>query len=362
MSDSRPSERASLKEVYRLYTNDFRREELGRLPEETREAYRLFTSELDRRQWSEMRPVDRAMAILRSFFLGLTLRMSPLRRFLYLLALLSFVGGLLGSLLYLWISFGLLNFVLILEIADKLTLKGDLQIAKEIQTGLLPSGTFQLGNRVEVHARSTPANTVGGDYFDFLKLPQDWVGIAVGDVSGKGIPAALLMAYLQASFRALSSVPEFSMTRLMERVNDHIFRNTPSNRLITFFFCALDETVNSLSFCNAGHNPPILFHGDGSCQRLEEGGLPLGIREGAAYPCGTVPVRPGDTLLLYTDGITEAANSRGEEYGERRLQHVVADRVGERPEQLANAVMSSVMQFVGNSRYRDDLTLVIVRF
>ncbi len=355
------AELASLKEVCRLYTNDFSSEELGRLPGETRDAYRLFTSQLDRRRWHEMKPGERGVAIFKSFFLGLTLRMSPLRRFLYLLALVTFAGGFFHW-SYLLASFLLLNFVLILEIADKLFLKGDLQIAREIQTGLLPTGQFRLGDTIEVHASSTPANTVGGDYFDFLRLGEHRTGIAVGDVSGKGIPAALLMAYLQASFRALSSVQEFDLSELMSRVNEHIFKNTPSNRLITLFYCILDRERGSLHYCNAGHNHPLWFNRDGEVYSLQAGGLPLGIQPEARYECGDIQVRPGETLVLYTDGITEAANTSGEEFGEQRLQGVLRSHLHQPPVALADNLMRSIRSFVGSNRYQDDLTLVIVRF
>ncbi len=357
-----PTEFESLKEIYRLYAHDFRTDELGRLPEETLDAYRLFTADLDRRRWEEMTAGERLIATVRSFFLGLTLRMSPLRRLMFLLALAAFPAGFVFHWVYLVASFLLLNFVLILEMADKLLLKGDLQIAREIQTGLLPSGSFLLADRIQVHARSTPANTVGGDYFDFLKLSDTSTGVAVGDVSGKGIPAALLMAYLQASFRALTTVPEYRLEQLVARVNEHIYRNTPSNRLITFFYCVLDHGTGSLRFCNAGHNHPLLFRSDGTLVKLKEGGLPLGIQPDAPYECGSLDVQPGETLVLYTDGITEAANAAGDEFGEQRLEVVLRRHLAEPPERLADRLMDSIREFVGNSRFRDDLTLVVLRF
>jgi sigma-B regulation protein RsbU (phosphoserine phosphatase) len=233
----------------------------------------------------------------------------------------------------------------------------ELDKAREIQEGLLPKKIPQVRG-LEIAGAWQPASVVGGDYFDVLKFSERKIGVCIGDVVGKGISAALLMANLQASFRAFAS-EEISPGTLVRKLNDVIFNNIAPDKFVTFCYCTIDTTAKTLTFSSAGHWPPILFHRSGEGVPLTAGGPPLGIFPNRDYEDVGLPLESGDRLVLYTDGLTEAMDSNQQEFGERRLVELVSRLVALSASELLAAIQKEVVSFC-NGSFHDDFTLVVV--
>jgi sigma-B regulation protein RsbU (phosphoserine phosphatase) len=229
--------------------------------------------------------------------------------------------------------------------------------AREIQEGLLPKKIPQVRG-LEVAGAWQPASVVGGDYYDVLRFSDTKIGICIGDVVGKGISAALLMANLQASFRAFAS-EEISPGTLVGKLNDVVANNIAEDKFVTFCYCAIDTTENTLTYASAGHWPPILFHKSGEGVSLREGGAPLGIFPNRNYEDTGLPLDSGDRLVLYTDGLTEAMDSAEQEFGERRLVELVSRNIALSAAELLAAIRKEVVVFC-NGNFHDDFTLVVV--
>jgi sigma-B regulation protein RsbU (phosphoserine phosphatase) len=229
--------------------------------------------------------------------------------------------------------------------------------AREIQEGLLPKKIPQVRG-LEVAGAWQPASVVGGDYFDVLKFSDSKIGICIGDVVGKGISAALLMANLQASFRAFAS-EEISPGTLVGKLNDVVANNIAADKFVTFCYCTIDTTENRLTYASAGHWPPILFHKSGRGVLLREGGAPLGIFPNRNYEDVGLPLDSGDRLVLYTDGLTEAMDSDEQEFGEPRLVEMVRRNIGLSAAELLAVIRKEVVDFC-NGNFHDDFTLVVV--
>jgi len=233
----------------------------------------------------------------------------------------------------------------------------ELNKAREIQEGLLPKKIPQVRG-LEVAGTWAPASIVGGDYFDVLKFNERRIGICIGDVAGKGISAALLMANLQASFRALAS-EAISPGTLMGKLNEVISSNIAPDKFITFCYCTIDTTDNRLTYASAGHWPPILFQRSGEAVPLKEGGAPLGIFPDRNYEDTGLRLDSGDRLVIYTDGLTEAMNSDGQEFGERRLVELGRRNIALSAAELLATIKKEVVSFC-NGIFQDDFTLVVV--
>ncbi|MGB7493579.1 MAG: PP2C family protein-serine/threonine phosphatase [Candidatus Acidiferrum sp.] len=203
-----------------------------------------------------------------------------------------------------------------------------------------------------------PARVVGGDYFDVLKFSESKIGVCIGDVVGKGISAALLMANLQASFRAFAS-EEVSPGTLVGKLNEVISSNIAADKFITFCYCMIDTTDNRLTYASAGHCLPILFHKSGEAVPLQEGGTPLAVFPDRKYKDAGLQLEPGDRLVLYTDGLTEAMNSDEQEFGERRLVELGSRNIALSASELLAAIKKEVVSFC-NGSFQDDFTLVVV--
>jgi sigma-B regulation protein RsbU (phosphoserine phosphatase) len=245
------------------------------------------------------------------------------------------------------------------EVGDTRSKQQDQELAKarEIQEGLLPKKIPQ-ARGLEVAGAWQPASTVGGDYFDVLKFGERKIGVCIGDVVGKGISAALLMANLQASFRAFAS-EEVSPGSLVGRLNEVLLNNIAPDKFVTFWYCTIDTNENRLTYANAGHWPPILFHKSGEGVPLREGGTPLGIFPDWNYEDGGLPLASGDRLVLYTDGLTEAMNSNEQEFGEQRLVELVSRNIALSASELLAAIRKEVVNFC-NGVFQDDFTMVVV--
>jgi len=245
------------------------------------------------------------------------------------------------------------------EQAERIHAK-ELAQAAEIQRSLLPVTAPSVAG-LDLAGYNAACRTVGGDYYDFLPYPDGRVGLLVGDVAGKGMPAALLMSSLQARVQVLFDDPK-DLAALVTRLNRIISSNCPSNRFITFFIGVLDPKTGELTYVNAGHNPPLVAHADGSVEKLEGTGLILGILPIAAYKQAVCRLDPGDALLLFSDGVTEAVRPNSdEEFGEERLARVLAGLREQSADSIIQCVNQGVDDFTGGAPPADDLTLVVAK-
>jgi sigma-B regulation protein RsbU (phosphoserine phosphatase) len=261
--------------------------------------------------------------------------------------------------LWLLAGFALVNLLVLLEVADRLSLKDDLEIAREIQQSMLPRTAYQAPG-VEAFGMTRPANTVGGDFYDIMRLPDDRVLLALGDVAGKGSPAALLMALLLAMMRTLVDLG-LEGADLVARLNLQIAKHAPKSRFITLFVAILDPATGMLSYVNAGQNPPLVRRSNGSYERLTSGGMALGMFAAAAYTTGTVSLALGDVLVMYSDGITEAEDPAERPFDEVGVQGVVDGNDWASPKELGWAVFAAVDAHGQERRLVDDLTILVAR-
>jgi sigma-B regulation protein RsbU (phosphoserine phosphatase) len=245
-------------------------------------------------------------------------------------------------------------------VADRLSLKGDLEVAREIQQAMLPSGTFRAAG-VTVSGTSRPANTVGGDFYDVLPLPDGRLAVALGDVAGKGSPAALLMALLLAMLRTLVD-ERLEPAALIDRLNVQICRHSPPSRFITLFYGVLDPSSGTLTYVNAGQNPPLVGRASGAYyERLGSTGVALGMFDGSKYESRTIQMAPDELLVLYSDGITEAEDPGGRAFEESGLEQALNAGPRDDPEALGAAVLRAVEHHAHDSRLADDLTILILK-
>jgi sigma-B regulation protein RsbU (phosphoserine phosphatase) len=243
-------------------------------------------------------------------------------------------------------------------------LESELETARKIQEKLLPHEMPQLAG-FEIAGTSIPSKQVGGDYFDFLDMGEGKLGIAIADVSGKGIPAALLMANLQASLHAQTFETE-KLADVTARINNLLVRSTDSNMFVTFFYGLLNRGKTTFISTNAGHNPPLLLRHDQTIEYLAKGGLVLGFLPDQKYEQQTTTLHPGDILVLYTDGITEARNPEEETvekklFGEDRLVQVVKENISLSAREIQSAILRSVTAHTKNTPQGDDITLVVIK-
>lgn len=245
------------------------------------------------------------------------------------------------------------------EAAERLHAK-ELAQAAEIQRSLLPVKAPDVPG-VDLAGYNAACRTVGGDYYDFLTYPDGRVGILVGDVAGKGMPASLLMSSLQARVQVLFDDPT-NLAALVTRLNRIISSNCPSNRFITFFIGVLDPQTGELTYVNAGHNPPLVAHADGSVEKLEGTGLILGILPVAVYQEKVCHLDPGDVVLLFSDGVTEPVRpGTDEEFGEDRLARILTGLRDQSAESIINSVNQKLEEFTEGAPPPDDITLVVAK-
>lgn len=257
------------------------------------------------------------------------------------------------------IAIALENIDLYEQKLEKQYIEKEISLAREIQKMLLPYH-IPGGKSFEISAMNIPSKEVGGDYYDFIQLDENHIGIAIGDISGKGIPGALLMSNLQATLRASAwQFPQPSL--VMSKINNQIARTTSSEKFATFFYGILDSTTLTFTFTNAGHNYPIYKKQNGQYCHLTAGGLVIGVFPEYNYEETMIHLDPGDTLVFYTDGITEALNPQTEEFGEQKLLDIIINYPYQRAEELRNHIYDAMIRFTqGESQY-DDLTLIILQ-
>jgi sigma-B regulation protein RsbU (phosphoserine phosphatase) len=249
------------------------------------------------------------------------------------------------------------------EMARREKMNRELEIAREVQERLFPQVNPEIPG-LDYAGKCRPALEVGGDYYDFLLLPNQNLGIAIGDVSGKGIPAALLMASLQASLRGQTMAGSMSLSTLISNVNRLVFDASPTNRYATFFFAQYESGSRTLTYVNAGHNAPMLFrNGRSSSQviRLEEGGSVIGLIQDMKYKQAAVTLAPGDLLVAFTDGISEAMNPQEQEWGEERLTEAIQKCEGSSAAETIDHLIREADRFSAGADQHDDMTLVVMR-
>jgi sigma-B regulation protein RsbU (phosphoserine phosphatase) len=235
----------------------------------------------------------------------------------------------------------------------------ELSQAAEIQGRMLPDKAPLVAG-TDLAGYNAACRTVGGDYYDFFPYADGRVGLALGDVSGKGMPASLMMMGLQARVQVLAEEPQ-NLAAVVTRLNKITCQNCPSNRFITFFICVLNPATGELTYCNAGHNPPVLVRAGGSVEYLEGGGPPLGILPSVNYAEYHVQLVPGDVLAIYSDGVTEAMNAKDEEFGDESFAEALKANRQKGAAEIVDAVTQALTAFTAGSPAADDITLVVAR-
>lgn len=375
-------------DFFEAYTKDLTGEDVQRLfTRDAPDAYRFFTRNIDEGAFAELPPMRRFALRARLVFLAFTLKLSPARRALFAVSLVAFLVGLLelfggvglvrvpvvpflldlplptlvwedGS-GWVTIGFALVNLLVLLEVADRLSLKDDLEVAREIQLAMLPQRTHAVPG-LEAAGRTRPANTVGGDCYDILPLPDGRLLLMLGDVSGKGSPAALLMALAIAMLRTLAA-EDLPLVGLMERLNRLVYEQTPGARFITMFVAAIDPASGTLTCVNAGQTPPLLRRRTGDVEPLTTGGMALGMFDRATYAAAELTLDPGDLLVAYSDGVTEAEDPAGAPFDESGLRRLIEAHHQDAPDDLGAAIVAAVVAHAGSGRLADDLTVLAAR-
>ncbi|MFZ2491204.1 MAG: GAF domain-containing SpoIIE family protein phosphatase [Thermoanaerobaculia bacterium] len=245
-----------------------------------------------------------------------------------------------------------------LEIVEKQRMEGELELGREIQSALFAKPPSDVRG-VELAAQTIPCYEVGGDYYDFIELPNGDLGIAIGDVSGKGVAAALVMSSLQSALRVAAPI-EPDLGQLMRRLNALLYRMTRGRKYVTFFLGRYTPSTGELRYVNAGHNPPMVVAG-GSLTLLHSTGRPIGILPDGDYESGSVTIDPGATLFLYTDGLNEASDGTDDEYGMERLTALFVEVAPQATPSLAELVLAKVEAYENGAHATDDKTLVVLR-
>ena len=336
---------------------------------DARASYGFYGSDID---WEEIRNLPRwrqPLQIAKQFFWALLLKMTPARRVILLIAVVMFLFSVLnaqpGGLKFEFFAAALFLLLLALELADKVTMKRDLEIAREIQTWLVPAFAPEVPG-AEIAFASRPQNSVAGDYYDaFFPTASAAEGgkltLVIADVAGKSIPAALLMATLQASLRTIAGEGA-SLADLAVRLNRYACAHSLDGRRFTTAVLAEYEPASRrLIYVNAGHNAPILRRANGDLEKLDIGGVPLGIQSAPGYETSTKELSPGDTLIFFTDGVVEAFDESGEEFGDARWLSAVRGLPDVSAQQALQFLMSRVDAFVGVTRQSDDITCMVFR-
>jgi len=341
---------------------------------DARASYGFYGRDVDWEEVNKLPRWRRPLRVAKHFFWALLLKLSPARRVLLLVALALFILSSLRvhvgdaftlDVKFEWISALLLLLLLSLELADKVIMKRDLEIAREIQTWLVPSKPPEVPGG-DIAFATRPQNSVAGDYYDafYPTLSAAEGGklmLVIADVAGKSVPAALLMATLQASLRTVAG-EDAPLADLVARLNRYASAHSLDGlRFTTAILSQYDPSTRRLIYVNAGHNAPVLRRADATLEKLEVGGLPLGIHSTATYETATIDLRPGDVLILYTDGVVEAFNQAGEEFGNQRWFAAIRALPAGSAQESLQYLMKRVDEFVGATRQSDDITCLVFR-
>jgi len=330
-----------------------------------RETLEFFLDDEQKEKLLRMNVFKKFFLIPFWLFRAMYLHMTPARRVILLIGviLIVFTGGssgsndvtinngnLIGALLIL--------FILLLELKDKIMARDELEAGRAVQSALMPEECPSFpGWDIWIH--TIPANDVGGDLVDYIPVGEDRLGLALGDVAGKGLGAALFMARLQATLRALG--PErATVAGLGRRLNDIFERDGVPNRFASLVYLEIMRDTGAVTFLNAGHMPPLRLRGS-DIEEMERGGPALGIVSGAEYREQSVMLENGDVLCVYSDGLTEARNEQGEFFGEERFRRLLGRLENMDAEHMGKHITERIQRFMGDARQHDDLSLLVVK-
>jgi len=352
----------------------------GQFKSDASESYGLYSRDVDWGAIPQKKGIKRFFRSAWALFQVMLMKLSPARRLLFVLAAGLFFFPVIAIFLphmkpedagdFYEFSAIALFILLALELADRVIMKRDLEIAREIQQWLVPNAPPTLPG-VDIAFATRPANTVAGDYYDAFERPPapgstepGPLLLVVADVAGKSVPAALLMATFQASLDTLAAMPG-PLDELVRALNRYSCAHSLGGlRFTTAFFAELDASRRSLTYIGAGHNAPVLRHPDGRIERLTEGGPPLGIPAedvSASYVCTRIAVAPGDVLVIFTDGVVEALDQKETEYGETRMIACIQSVGQSDAASILHQLMSDVDRFVGQTRQHDDVTCLVLK-
>jgi sigma-B regulation protein RsbU (phosphoserine phosphatase) len=341
---------------------------------DTRASYGFYMTDAAAEDMVNRRGRPRFVRIAKTLFWSLVMKLTPARRVLLIIAFVLLVGSgfhfefsndVKGDFNFTFVTVMLLLLLLALELADKVTMKRDLEIAREIQTWLVPSRAPDVAG-ADIAFASRPQNSVAGDYYDAFyptasAKENGKLMLVIADVAGKSIPAALLMATLQASLRTIAGEGA-PLGELVVRLNRYASAHSlDGRRFTTAVFAEYEPATRRLAYVNAGHNPPILRRTGGETEKLEAGGLPLGIDAGAAYETAAIELKAGDALILYTDGVVEAFNEKAQEFGNDRWIEAIRALPDWNAAESLQFLMRRVDEFVGLTRQSDDITCLVFR-
>lgn len=245
------------------------------------------------------------------------------------------------------------------QLIEKKRLEGQLGVARQVQLELLPARDPELAG-YDISAYNFPTEEVSGDYYDWVKIYADQIGIVIADVAGKGVPAALLMAFLRASLRAATHIG-YATHISMAKVNYLLWESVESNQFVTAFYGILDAQKGTLAYSNAGHNPPLLLNAAGTAKFIKKGEQPLGMFRDTRFHEYYLAFEPGDVLVLYTDGATEAMNPSGEEFGEDRLAQAVKKAYDRPARELIASLQMEILEWTNNAGSHDDVTFFVIK-
>jgi sigma-B regulation protein RsbU (phosphoserine phosphatase) len=245
------------------------------------------------------------------------------------------------------------------QLVEKKRMEAQLEVARQVQLALLPERDPEVSG-FDISAYNFSTEEVSGDYYDFVKPHEDQLGLVIADVSGKGVPASLLMSFLRASLRAAIHIG-YAPNVGMAKVNYLLWESIEQHQFVTAFYGMLDATNRTLAFVNAGHNPPLILNPDDSARFIERGGLPLGLFKDTRYYEYYLPIDAGQILVLYTDGATEATSPEGEEYGRARLVESVRASRDRRARDMIDYIYNDIYEWSGGRGASDDVTFVIIK-
>lgn len=245
------------------------------------------------------------------------------------------------------------------QLIEKKRLQGQLEVARQVQLELLPPKDPELPG-YDISAYNFPTEEVSGDYYDWVRIYDDEIGIVIADVAGKGVPAAILMAFLRASLRAATHIG-YATSISMAKVNYLLWESIERNQFVTAFYGILDSSNRTLSYSNAGHNPPLVINAKRETQFIEHGEQPLGMFPGTRYHEYHLLLQPGDVMVLYTDGVTEAQSPDGEEFGRDRLAQAVKDYYDQPARQMIASLQLAVLEWTAQAGANDDVTFFIIK-
>jgi phosphoserine phosphatase RsbU/P len=372
--------RRPFRDFWERVTEGMQIHDLGRqFISEATASYRLYAKDVD---WDEVRKgrgLTASWRVAWALFQAMLMKLSPARRVLLLLAVVLLIfqpdihWGRHGEFAFQmgWLGVIILFVLLAVELADRVTMKRDLEIAREIQQWLVPAAAPAVDG-IEIAFATRPQNTVAGDYYDAFLRPQSLTSgsspsllVAVADVAGKSVPAALLMATFQASFHALAATSA-SLAEIVDGLDRYCQAHSlEGRRFTTAFLAEIDPRTREMTYVNAGHNDPILRRNSGAIERLAIGGPPFGLPPltdtPIPYASARVQLQPGDVLFVFTDGAIEAVNTADEEYGEGRLLASILSAPRESSESTLRRIMADVNAFVGPARQHDDITALVLR-